>query len=275
MSGGFQNKYYFFKETDHSGEKISQGAPGYISFWESNGTLKINVLIENITKEIKKLELFLCGGNKKIKIAELSPNKKCKNGTFKSAINFKTKLPDGLTLNDFDTAYINNPSDNTDNPILETHSQHPCKESKEEQENQRTTPTSNLISPEEAFSGFKQFDPFNTTNHAYKWWICESYNRICDTLHKMDIHLPGFAAKSLYANMQFFKHAILGKYTSVEDRIFVIVGIPVQNLPQLNSPQSPARPMMCQRFINNTGYKGYLLFYIDYASTALVKAVVV
>ena len=91
----------------------------------------------------------------------------------------------------------------------------------------------------------------------------------------MDIHLPGYVAKTLYANMQFYKHAILGRYTSVENRCFIVVGVPVQELPRVNNPQSPARPMACRRFINNSGYKGYLLFYIDYVSTALVKAVVV
>lgn len=275
MSGGFQNKYYFFKETDHSGEKISQGAPGYISFWESNGILKVNLLIENIKKPINTFEVFISGGSKNLKIAELKPNQKSKNGTLKSLLNFKLMLPKGLTLNDFDTVCVINPIDGSTESIFETHSQIPCNEIKEEQEANRTEPTIKTITPDEAFSELKQFDPFNTTNHAYKWWVCESYNRVCDILHKMDIHLPSFAAKSLYSNMQFFKHAILGKYTSVEDRCFVIVGIPVQNLPQLNAPQSPARPMICQRFINNSGYKGYLLFYIDYASTALVKAVVV
>lgn len=275
MSGGFQNKYYFFKETDHSCGKLTESSPGYISFWESNGMLKVNILLENIACNIKKFNIFLQGGSKKIKISEFSLNRKTKNGTLGASLNFRIKLPDGLSLNKFDTAYISISSYESDEILFETHSPDPCDEKKAERLKEREEESLKSETPENAFKDLKQFDPFNTTNHAYKWWICENYTRVCDTLHKMDIHLPTYVSKSLYANMQFYKHAILGKYTSVEDRCFIIVGIPVPTLPQSDSAQSPARPMICRRFINNSGYKGYLLFYIDYASTALVKAVVV
>jgi len=275
MTGGFQSKYYFFKETEHSGEKLAKSSPGYISFWENKDALKINILLENINIPVKKLNAYLQGGTRKLKVAEFTLGKKSKNGSFGATLSFKTKLPDGFSLIDFDTAYINIPNDDSGEILFETHSPAPCAEVKNKKQKEREEESKNIETPDAVFSELKQFDPFNTTNHAYKWWICESYTRVCDTLHKMDIHLPGYVAKSLYANMQFFKHAILGKFTSVEDRCFVIVGIPVQTLPHANNPQSPARPMVCRRFINNSGYKGYLLFYIDYASTALVKAVVV
>ncbi|MBQ8165209.1 MAG: hypothetical protein IJZ94_05290 [Clostridia bacterium] len=275
MAGGFQNKYYFLNETEHSGGKLCKGAPGYISFWENTGILKVNLLIENILKQNKVFEAYLQGGTKLLKIAEFMLNKKGKNGTWSAVLNFKIKLDDGLQLKDFDTVLIKFKSAENDEPLFDVHSSVPCDEVKENKEKDRIEEAKQLETPETVFKDLKAFDPFNTTNHAYKWWICESYTRICDTLHKMDIHLPGYVSKTLYTNMQFFKHAILGKYTSVENRCFVIVGIPVQNLPPANSPQSPARPMVCRRFINNSGYRGYLLFYIDYASTAMVKAVVV
>lgn len=274
MAGGFQNKYYFFKESKHSGERLTEGAPGYISFWESNDILKINILLENITNKHGNFAVFLQGGTKKIKATDFTLNKKSKNDTMKAEISLKIKLPVGLTLSDFDTVTIDS-SDTASETFFEAHSPTPCEEKRQEKEQIRIEESRKLDSPENIFRDLKQFDPFNTTNHAYKWWLCESYNRVCETLHKMDIHLPGYVSKSLYANMQFFKHAILGKYTSVEDRCFVIVGIPVQNFSQTTAQQSPARPMVCRRFINNSGYKGYLLFYIDYVSTAMVKAVVV
>ncbi|MBQ8827877.1 MAG: hypothetical protein IJZ90_01890, partial [Clostridia bacterium] len=114
-----------------------------------------------------------------------------------------------------------------------------------------------------------------TTNDAYKWWICNNFKQITETLHGMDIHLPVYASKALYGNMGLFKHALLGRYTGHEERCFIIVGIPVRNLPPANTSTGPARPMKCAKFYNNTGFKGYLLFYIDYVTTAMVKAVVV
>lgn len=275
MTYGFQNKYYFFKETDHPGTQLTKNSPGYISFWESNGLLKINILLENILIAPNKVEAYLKGGKNTIKIAEFSFNKKTKNNTYNTTLSFKIKLPETLLLNNFDTAYIKESTAQGNEIIFETHSQGPCPEEKKNIEEKRETEFRKQSTPDIVFSDLKQFDPFNTTNNAYKWWICENYKRVCDTLHKMDIHLPGYIAKTLYANMQFFKHSILGRYTTAENRCFVIVGIPVENLPQINSPQSPARPMACRHFINNSGYKGYLLFYIDYTTTALVKAVVV
>ncbi|MBE7065081.1 MAG: hypothetical protein E7384_04615 [Ruminococcaceae bacterium] len=275
MTGGFQNKYYFFKETEHQGERLTKNSPGYISFWESTGILKINILLENITGNLPICRTFLEGGNNRMKIAEFTLKKNNKNSTYGISLSFKTKLPDGLSISDFDTAYICIETNESTTSLFETHSQMPCKKVQEEKAQTREEHAKKHETPDAVFSDLKCFDPFETTNHSYKWWLCENYTRVCDTLHKMDIHLPTYVAKTLYANMQFYKHAILGKYTSIEDRCFIIVGIPVQELPRINNPQSPARPMACRRFINNSGYKGYLLFYIDYATTALVKAVVV
>ena len=118
MSGGFQNKYYFFKETEHQGNRLTKNSPGYISFWESTGIVKINILLENITGNLPICRTFLEGGNNRIKIAEFTLKKNNRNSTYGISLSFKTKLPDGLSLKDFDSAYICASPDDDTQPLF-------------------------------------------------------------------------------------------------------------------------------------------------------------
>ncbi|HHT93936.1 MAG TPA: hypothetical protein GXZ66_10625 [Clostridiaceae bacterium] len=112
------------------------------------------------------------------------------------------------------------------------------------------------------------FDPFNTTNKAYNWWVADNYQQASDAFKAINVLMPTIITKFLYNNIENHKHALIGRYEQ-DGRKFVILGIPSANV----ITNSVARWMKCSVFYTDTEYVGYLLYYIDAKTSSLVKAV--
>ncbi len=139
-------------------------------------------------------------------------------------------------------------------------------------------PDAALSIPNE-FPGLTQFDPFNTTNAAYQWWLCQSTQDFHDVMGSTGIvpHPPLYTA--LNSALVRFSHFLVGRYQENEEDVFpgrllYILGVPVAENGAL-SEQNNARWMPAQNKVTgNFRYTGYWLYYFDAATGKPVRAVI-
>lgn len=130
--------------------------------------------------------------------------------------------------------------------------------------------------PQISESTFKQaerppFDPFNTTNPAYRWDRAESAEELKQKLLQNKLTpLPEISAEIKEA-LTKYRHILLGSYNP-NDRLYHIIGVP--------GDRPPAMENSIYRWINKVVsleeypfFDGYKLYYFDSKSSAVVKAV--
>lgn len=141
------------------------------------------------------------------------------------------------------------------------------------------------------------FDPFNTTNPAYKWFIHYAKSqgeleRIFRTLKihpemfgKINNYNTGFSSdtfiKTAYYALRVTGHILRGEYSDpISDRFFTVIGLPGWNI--RNRKKSAPSIRIYARWItaqnkpeklNAGNYNGYWLYYFDKETGYPVKAV--
>lgn len=143
----------------------------------------------------------------------------------------------------------------------------------------------------------ESFDPFNTTNPAYKWFIhyAKSQGELERIFRTLEIHPEMFGkinnynatfssdtfTKTSFYALRVTGHIIRGEYIDpLSGRFFIIIGLPGWNV--RNRRKSTPSIRMYARWItaqkkpnkSNTGnYNGYWLYYFDKETGYPVKAV--
>lgn len=142
-----------------------------------------------------------------------------------------------------------------------------------------------------------QFDPFNTTNSSYKWFIhtLKAHGDATEIFRKIHIHpemfakvkvnganfMPDTFIRTAHYALRVAGHILRGEYTDPESgRSFVVVGLPGWNI------RTKKRQALTIRIyarwitavnkppeINSNNYNGYWLYYFDRESGNPVKAV--
>lgn len=161
-----------------------------------------------------------------------------------------------------------------------------------------TTPDTSVISPphpDDSFGSF--FDPFNTTNSAYKWYIhfAKSSGEPGEIFRRLNIHpemfakiningiklMPDTFTKMTHYALRVAGHIIRGEYTDPSSgREFTVIGIPGWNV--VTKRKSAPSIRLFARWIAAvnkpsdvvaSSYNGYWLYYFDKESGFPVKAV--
>ena len=141
------------------------------------------------------------------------------------------------------------------------------------------------------------FDPFNTTNSSYKWFIhtLKSSGDATEIFRKIQIHpemfakvkinganfMPDTFIRTAHYALRVAGHILRGEYTDPESgRKFVIVGLPGWNV-RTKRRQNPTIRMYARWItavnrpaeVNSNNYNGYWLYYFDRESGNPVKAI--
>ena len=120
----------------------------------------------------------------------------------------------------------------------------------------------------------QEFDPFNTTNAAYKWWICTHTDQFYQLMEDTEIVPDPPLYTALSSALTRFGHFIFGRYQEdpEDGRILFIFGVPVSGstpVPsQINARWVPAQ----NKIAGNLNYAGYWLYYFDAATKHHVRA---
>ena len=118
------------------------------------------------------------------------------------------------------------------------------------------------------------FDPFNTTNDAYQWWLCDSN----DAFHQLMAQTGLIPHPPLYTALQSalvrFGHFIFGRYTEENDgRKLWILGVP--GTESFIQESENARWVSAQNKITGvTDYTGYNLHYFDAQTGKTIRAII-
>ena len=127
---------------------------------------------------------------------------------------------------------------------------------------------------EPAYFSLKSFDPFNTTNEAYQWWLCQNYDEFQQVMAQTGVipHPPLFA--TLQSALIRYGHFIIGRYTEENGgRILWILGGP--GMESVLSETGNARWIAAQNKITGvTEYAGYSLHYFDAETGKLIRAII-
>lgn len=153
-------------------------------------------------------------------------------------------------------------------------SEEPELETPEETQTEAVSAQSTKTPPEKGPITFTPFDPFNTTNDAYEWWICQNN----EDFHQLMVQTGLIPHPPLYSALQSalvrFGHFLFGSYTEEkEGRVLFILGVPGME----SSPQDSgnARWIPAQNKITGaTNYTGYGLHYFDAQTGKAVRAVI-
>lgn len=121
------------------------------------------------------------------------------------------------------------------------------------------------------------FDPFGTTNPAYKWFALTEAQMFMGILGSLNISLPTDLGKNAYEALSMYGHLLLGSYTDENSgRKFLIIGVPSPDINKscaYNYRYNAARWAKSAVQYHSSQNTGYHLYYIDAKSTALVKVV--
>ena len=121
----------------------------------------------------------------------------------------------------------------------------------------------------------QEFDPFNTTNDAYHWWICTGTESFYQLMEDTGIVPDPPLYTALSQALTRFSHFLFGRYEEtdqVDRRILYIFGVPVSGSTPVPS-QINARWIPAQNKIAGTSnYAGYWLYYFDAESKRNVRA---
>lgn len=131
------------------------------------------------------------------------------------------------------------------------------------------------IEPETQTCKLQEFDPFNTTNDAYHWWICTETEAFYQLMEDTGIVPDPPLYTALSQALTRFKHFLFGRYDEIEQadrRTLYIFGVPVSGSTPVPS-QINARWIPAQNKIADTSnYAGYWLYYFDSESKRNVRA---
>ena len=141
------------------------------------------------------------------------------------------------------------------------------------------------------------FDPFNTTNSSYKWFIhtLKANSDATEIFRRMHIHpemfakvkvsganfMPDTFIRTAYYALRVAGHILRGEYIDPESgRKFVVVGLPGWNV-RTKRRQAPTIRIYARWItainkpteISSNNYNGYWLYYFDYDSGNPVRAV--
>ncbi len=121
----------------------------------------------------------------------------------------------------------------------------------------------------------QEFDPFNTTNPAYKWWICTHADAFYQLMEDTEIVPDPPLYTALSSALNRFDHFLFGRYqedAATDSRILLIFGVPVSGstpVPsQINARWIPAH----NKIADNLNYAGYWLYYFDAETKNNVRA---
>lgn len=118
------------------------------------------------------------------------------------------------------------------------------------------------------------FDPFNTTNEAYKWWICTHTDEFYQLMEDTEIVPDPPLYTALSSALSHFGHFLFGRYQEdgEDSRVLSIFGVPVSgNTPvpsQMNARWVPAQ----NKIAGSPNYAGYWLYYFDAETKHIVRA---
>lgn len=129
------------------------------------------------------------------------------------------------------------------------------------------------------FPKLNAFDPFNTTNPAYQWWLCRNTAEFHRLMADTEI-VPGpLLYTALSSALVRFGHFLFGRYEEEADtpqagRVLYILGVPVSDsspVPdQMNARWIPAQNKITGSFT----YAGYWLYYFDSETKKTVRAII-
>ena len=120
----------------------------------------------------------------------------------------------------------------------------------------------------------QEFDPFNTTNTAYKWWVCTHTDQFYQLMEDTEIVPDPPLYTTLSSALTRFGHFLFGRYQEdpEDGRILFIFGVPVSaSTPvpsQINARWIPAQ----NKIAGNLNYAGYWLYYFDAVTKHHVRA---
>ncbi|MBR5279362.1 MAG: hypothetical protein IKU26_00135 [Clostridia bacterium] len=141
-------------------------------------------------------------------------------------------------------------------------------------------PTATYVSEQETADSLEMplsltpFDPFNTTNNAYEWWLCGSNDEFHQLMAQTGLipHPPLYTA--LQSALVRFGHFIFGRYTEENNgRNLLILGVPGRE----NTAQEPGNSRWISAQNKITGvmdYTGYNLHYFDGQTGKSIRAIV-
>ena len=297
----FDNGYYFLENVSHSSLNYNGRTPsGYIMFRIDGSKVKMQCIVENLNIADKtSFQLFLSSSNPE-NVSFLS-NMLISNGRGEINLTFdKSKM----TIDKYDGAHIVT-MDNNPIIVLQTFAEKsrvmtgamfishtpqaeeviknkivlkPVLKSAQTEvpkPTQNEVPKSDILK-EHFTKKFRKYDPFNTTNDSYSWWIPDSFNNVLAIFNQLNINIPSNISRELYEGIGRCGHMLLGFYTDKKTgRCFIIVGVPSTNTtsPQDTSPQI-TRWVSCVNKYTDTGFTGYFLYYIDSSTSSLVQTVV-
>lgn len=118
------------------------------------------------------------------------------------------------------------------------------------------------------------FDPFNTTNEAYQWWLCQNN----EEFHRLMAQTGLIPYPPLYTALQSalvrFGHFLFGRYTEEHGgRVLFILGVP--GLESGGQDAGSPRWIPAQNKITGVfEYTGYGLHYFDAETGKAVRAVI-
>lgn len=120
---------------------------------------------------------------------------------------------------------------------------------------------------------FVTFDPFNTTNSAYKWWRGTDMHVVNSIFTQIDIKIPFELNKDGYLSCELFGHVLIGLYKDKSlKREFLILGIPASCKSDPGNYYSNSR-WEAVSSKSATGEQGYWLTYIDCDTSKVVKVI--
>lgn len=163
-------------------------------------------------------------------------------------------------------------------PPEDTHEEEMQEEDTAEEEQTEKWDTE-VESEPEGTPELEPFDPFNTTNTAYQWWLCQSHTEFHELMAQTGI-VPGPPLyTALSSAVVRFNHFLFGRYQengsdTLPGRTLLIFGIPVSGN-SIVPDQSNARWIPAQNKVSgNLDYAGYWLYYFDAETGKAVRAVI-
>ena len=122
---------------------------------------------------------------------------------------------------------------------------------------------------------FVPFDPFGTTNAAYRWWKSTDMHTVNQALAQINMTLPLELNKEVYLACGHFGRVLLGLYTDPTlQREFFILGIPAKRQTDSGNYYSHSRwEPLGQQVLSQQEESGYWLTYMDCNTAKVVKVV--
>ncbi len=168
---------------------------------------------------------------------------------------------------------VSAPSEQQQNRTPECSKQYPA--NKQAEPNRHSEPKQPEHPDEFLAQSLEPYDPFQTTNRSYAWWLCRESVKLKYLLNRFDFRIAPILQEAAEQALSTYQHILVGLYTEQQtQRVFLILAIPSDNETyHVSNQQNVARWVSCTQFYNASGFRGYWLYYFDYRNAALVRAV--